>query len=113
MTMALLGLILFHWKTWKGEAGDAAATPTFSVGEDGHIYVQYGEDGEKTDLGVSTGGIYYVEDGVKLTIHIPNKDGEYEDIVLPRAASISSIKAVTVSSAAVLSEACRHRVDLW
>ena len=42
----------------KGEAGDAAATPTFSVGEDGHIYVQYGEDGEKTDLGVSTGGIY-------------------------------------------------------
>ena len=88
----------------KGEAGDAAATPTFSVGEDGHIYVQYGEDGEKTDLGVSTGGIYYVEDGVKLTIHIPNKDGEYEDIVLPRAASISSIKAVTVSSAAVLSE---------
>ena len=88
----------------KGEAGDAAATPTFSVGEDGHIYVQYGEDGEKTDLGVSTGGIYYVEDGVKLTIHIPNKDGEYEDIVLPRAASISSIKAVTVSSTAVLSE---------
>ena len=88
----------------KGEAGDAAATPTFSVGEDGHIYVQYGEDGEKTDLGVSTGGIYYVEDGVKLTIHIPNKDGEYEDIVLPRAASISSIKAVTVSSDTVLSE---------
>ena len=88
----------------KGEAGDAAATPTFSVGEDGHIYVQYGEDGEKTDLGVSTGGIYYVEDGVKLTIHIPNKDGEYEDIVLPRAASISSIKAVTVSSTAVLLE---------
>ena len=88
----------------KGEAGDAAATPIFSVGEDGHIYVQYGEEGEKKDLGVSTGGIYYVEDGAKLTIHIPNKDGEYKDIVLPRAASISSIKAVTVSSTAVLSE---------
>ena len=80
----------------KGEAGDAAETPIFSVGEDGHIYVQYGKDGEKQDLGVSTGGIYYVEDGAKLTIHIPNKEGVYEDIVLPRAAAISSIKAVTV-----------------
>lgn len=47
-------------------------------------------------MGVSTGGIYYVEDGAKLTIHIPNKEGVYEDIVLPRAAAISSIKAVTV-----------------
>ncbi|KAB4224061.1 hypothetical protein GAQ04_00500, partial [Bacteroides uniformis] len=51
----------------KGEAGDAAETPIFSVGEDGHIYVQYGKDGEKQDLGVSTGGIYYVEAGGKLT----------------------------------------------
>ena len=31
-----------------------------------------------------------------MTIHIPNKEGVYEDIVLPRAAAISSIKAVTV-----------------
>ncbi|MEO4794946.1 PL29 family lyase N-terminal domain-containing protein [Bacteroides uniformis] len=88
----------------KGEAGDAAATPIFSVGEDGHIYVQYGEAGEKKDLGVSTGGIYYVEDGAKLTIHIPNKDGEYKDIVLPRAAAISSIKAVTIDTDAKLTD---------
>ena len=86
----------------KGDKGDAAEAPVFSVGDDGHIYVQYGEDGEKKDLGVSTGGIYYVEDGVKLTIHVPNEAGEYKDIVLPRAAAISSIKAVTVDDDAVL-----------
>lgn len=81
----------------KGEPGAPGESPIFSLGEDGHIYVQYGEDGEKKDLGVSTGGIYYVEEGVKLTIHVPNKDGEYKDIVLPRAAAISSIKAVTIA----------------
>ena len=80
----------------QGAQGAAGISPTFSLGEDGHIYAQYGEDGEKKDLGVSTGGVYCVIDGVKLTIHAPNADGEYQDIVLPRAAAISSIKAVTV-----------------
>lgn len=93
---------LISLKDLKGEQGAAGISPTFSLGENGHIYAQYGEDGEKKDLGVSTGGIYYVEDGVKLTIHVPNADGEYKDIVLPRAAAISSIKAVTVDGNAQL-----------
>ena len=83
-----------------GAQGAAGISPTFSLGEDGHIYAQYGEDGEKKDLGVSTGGVYCVIDGVKLTIHAPNADGEYQDIVLPRAAAISSIKAVTITDGA-------------
>ena len=95
---------LISLKDLKGEQGAAGISPTFSLGENGHIYAQYGEDGEKKDLGVSTGGIYYVEDGVKLTIHVPNADGEYKDIVLPRAAAISSIKAVTVDGNAQLTD---------
>ena len=57
-----------------------AEAPTFSIGEDGHIYVQYGE-AEKEDMGVCTGGIYYVEEGAKMTLHIPNAEGEYQDSV--------------------------------
>ena len=74
-----------------GANGEAAATPIFSIGEDGHLYVQYGEAAEKEDLGVSTGGIYIVENGPKVTLHAPNAEGEYKDIVLPKAASISNI----------------------
>ena len=87
-------IALADLKGEAGEAGAAAVEPVFTVGEDGHLYVQYGEDGEKKDLGISTGGIYCVEDGVKLTLHIPNEDGEYVDVVVPRAAAISGIKVV-------------------
>ena len=80
----------------EGKQGDAAATPIFSLGTDGHIYVQYGAEAEKEDLGVSTGGIYVVENGPKVTLHVPNAEGEYQDIVLPKTAAISEIKAVTI-----------------
>ena len=82
----------------EGKQGDAAATPIFSLGTDGHIYVQYGAEAEKEDLGVSTGGIYVVENGPKVTLHVPNAEGEYQDVVLPKTAAISEIKAVTISS---------------
>ena len=82
-------------KNWLVDGTDTGVcaegeAPTFSIGEDGHIYVQYGE-AEKEDLGVCTGGIYYVEEGAKMTLHIPNAEGEYQDVVLPRAAAISNI----------------------
>ena len=80
----------------EGKQGDAAATPIFSLGTDGHIYVQYGAEAEKEDLGVSTGGIYVVENGPKVTLHVPNAEGEYQDVVLPKTAAISEIKAVTI-----------------
>ena len=80
----------------EGKQGDAAATPVFSIGTNGHLYVQYGETAEKEDLGVSTGGIYIVENGPKVTLHAPNAEGEYKDIVLPKTAAITEIKAVTV-----------------
>ena len=76
--------------------GEAAAEPIFSVGEDGHIYVQLGEDGEKKDLGVSTGGIYYVEDGPAIILHVCDKDGNWKDIVLPQTAAITSIQALNI-----------------
>ena len=81
----------------KGAAGEAAAEPIFSVGEDGHIYVQMGKDGEKKDLGVSTGGIYYVEDGPSIVLHVCDENGEWKDIVLPKTAGISSIKLVAAN----------------
>ena len=96
-----------------GAQGAAGISPTFSLGEDGHIYAQYGEDGEKKDLGVSTGGVYCVIDGVKLTIHAPNADGEYQDIVLPRAAAISSIKAVTITDGATATLADNAEITLY
>ena len=86
----------------EGKQGDAAATPIFSLGTDGHIYVQYGAEAEKEDLGVSTGGIYVVENGPKVTLHVPNAEGEYQDVVLPKTAAISEIKAVTVGATSSL-----------
>ena len=77
--------------------GKNAETPIFSIGEDGHIYVQYGEE-EKEDLGVSTGGIYIVEDGPKVTLHVPDADGNFSDIVLPKTAAITEIKALTIGT---------------
>ena len=77
--------------------GAAAAEPIFTVGEDGHIYVQYGEDAEKKDLGVSTGGIFYVEDGPSIVLHICDEEGEWNDIVLPRTAGITSIQALNIT----------------
>mgnify|MGYP003448393253 CR=1 FL=1 len=76
----------------KGEAGKDAAEPIFSVGEDGHIYVQMGAEGEKKDLGVSTGGIYVVEQGPAIVLHVCDKEGNWKDVVLPKTAAITSIK---------------------
>ena len=81
----------------KGKDGK---DPAFSVGEDGHLYVQYADDETtKRDLGISISGIYYVENGLALEIHMPMQSIEGEDegygvIKLPRAAAIVSLEAL-------------------
>ena len=97
----------------EGKQGDAAATPIFSLGTDGHIYVQYGAEAEKEDLGVSTGGIYVVENGPKVTLHVPNAEGEYQDVVLPKTAAISEIKAVTVGATSSFTTEEGVRMSYW
>ena len=74
-----------------GKDGKDAPTPIFTVGEDGHIYVQLGEDGEKEDLGVCTGGIFYVDNGASYKLHVCDADGNWTDILLPKTAAIVSI----------------------
>ena len=85
-----------------GEQGKDGITPTFSVGEDGHLYVQYGDDATtKKDLGISISGIYFVEDGVTVKIYMPKKTGDtiaYDTLVLPRTAAVTSIEAVGTPS---------------
>ena len=86
----------------QGEKGEDGITPTFSVGSDGHLYVQYGDDTTtKKDLGISISGIYYVEDGVTVKIYMPKKTGDtiaYDTLVLPRTAAITSVEAVGAQS---------------
>src|SRR5574344_1189807 len=85
---------LIDLKDLKGKDG---ATPVFTVGDDGHLYVQYADDATtKKDLGISISGIYYVENGISLEIHMPKQslDGTsqgYGVIKLPRAAAITNI----------------------
>src|SRR5574344_1111960 len=88
---------LIDLKDLKGKDG---ATPVFTVGDDGHLYVQYADDATtKKDLGISISGIYYVENGISLEIHMPKQslDGTsqgYGVIKLPRAAAITNIEAL-------------------
>ena len=81
----------------NGEDGKDAPKPIFTVGEDGHIYVQYGEDGEKEDLGASTGGIYYVDKGSYYELHICDAEGNWNDIKLPMTKTITDLEAVTIT----------------
>ena len=74
-----------------GKDGKDAPTPIFTVGEDGHIYVQLGEDGEKQDLGVCTGGIFYVDNGASYKLHVCDAEGNWNDILMPKTATISTI----------------------
>lgn len=77
----------------KGEQGEpgssgSTVTPKFSVGEDGHLYVQYGEDETtKTDLGLTVNGIFYVEKDATVEIYMPKKTGAttaYDTLILPK-----------------------------
>ena len=79
-----------------GKDGKDAPIPTFTVGEDSHIYVQYGEDGEKLDLGTSTGGIYYVDNGLTYSLHICDAEGNWNDVVLPKTATITDLTPATI-----------------
>ena len=80
-----------------GKDGKDAPKPIFSVGENGHIYVQYGEDGEKVDLGVSTGGIYYVDKGSYYELHICDAEGTWNDIKLPMTKTITDLEAAVIA----------------
>lgn len=88
---------LIDLKDLKGKDG---STPVFTVGDDGHLYVQYADDATtKKDLGISISGIYYVENGISLEIHMPKQslDGTSEGygvIKLPRAAAITNIETL-------------------
>ena len=74
----------------KGEPGTSGSTvtPKFSVGEDGHLYVQYGEDETtKKDLGLNVNGIFYVEKEATVEIYMPKKTGAttaYDTLILPK-----------------------------
>lgn len=82
----------------NGKDGKDAPKPIFTVGEDGHIYVQFGAEGEKEDLGVSTGGIFYVDKGSYYELHVCDADGNWADIKLPMTKTITDLKAVTIGT---------------
>ena len=89
-------------KNWLVDGVDTGVcaegvAPIFTIGEDGHIYVQYGEESEKQDLGTSTGGIYYVEEGPAIVLHVCDQEGNWKDVVLPQTAAITSIQALNIT----------------
>ena len=84
----------------QGPAGQNGITPNIFVGEDGYLYVQYGEE-EAKSLGIYASNMYVVNGEKYYTLHmLVKKDGEgkaeYVDIKLPKTANIYSIKAVTI-----------------
>lgn len=80
--------------------GTDGVSPSFSVGVDGHLYVQYGTDAStRKDLGITISGIYYVENGITVEIFMPKKVGDvvsYDKLVFPRVAMITNISAVYI-----------------
>ena len=96
-------LAIADLKGSDGTSGKDGTCPTFSVGADGHLYVQYGEDtATRKDLGITISGIYYVENGITVEIYMPKKVGEvisYDKLVFPRVAMITDIKTVMIDPA--------------
>ena len=85
----------------QGPAGQNGITPNIFVGEDGYLYVQYGEE-EAKSLGIYASNMYVVNGEKYYTLHmLVKKDGEgkaeYVDIKLPKTANIYSIKTVGTS----------------
>ena len=92
----------------QGEKGEDGITPTFSVGSDGHLYVQYGDDTTtKKDLGISISGIW------KIQCKLPPKTKRFYPLKTFNNAPLKSLDRWGYYYFSLFPSVCSHFTDTF